>query len=500
MAKKKVSQKEARRAKRDTPARRTRTTKANAWTNEARVSSVDNLFASAAAKSQDDTGLDVSVGTEAQGNLIGLYLPALCLRVLLQSTTFPLSKLTQITGEEGSCKTSLLVEIMRWHMLYGGGADYIENENKDTPEMRNSLLRWDPKLLRRVYVTNTTSVEEWQDVMTSAMIEKQKQMDAAGGPGRTIPLCIGIDSLMGTAPEAELDNIEKDGHAAKGYAIAAQLITRYTRGMPKLLKQWPFSIIGINHLKPGTDYMGRPLPTVPGGKSVKFHEQLELEIHKGGDIDLTDKGGIRLKIVARKNGMGPSRRQIGVELLWWREKSDQDGEWRQHSAFDWNTATIEFLLGLENAKNKKGLYKDLVAIHGIEATSKRDRKAFSKVLGIPKSDPQEWRIVAAELEKRPDILKEMYPLLDITERFVFTPASLDKPAKDYRKQLEQARKKAAQSVEHLYTDVGEMPILNPADVAAFGDCAVAPEAPKLAEEPDTIPESDEIDIACKKDG
>ena len=497
MAKKKVSQKEARRAKRDTPARRKRTTKANAWTNEARASSVDDLFASAAAKSQDDTGLDVSVGTEAQGNLIGLYLPALCLRVLLQSTTFPLSKLTQITGEEGSCKTSLLIEIMRWHILYGGGGDYIENENKDTPEMRNSILRWDPAFLRRIYVSNTTSVEEWQDVMTSAMIEKQKQMDAAGGPGRTIPLCIGIDSLMGTAPEAELDNIEKEGHAQKGYAIAAQLITRYTRGMPKLLKQWPFSIIGLNHLKPGTDYMGRPLPTVPGGKSVKFHEQLELEMHKGGDIDLTDRGGIRLKIVARKNGMGPSRRQIGVELLWWREKSEQDGEWRQHSAFDWNTATIEFLLGLENAKGKKTLYKELVAIHGIVATSKRDRQAYSTVLGIPKSDPQDWRLVAAELEKRPDILKQMYPLLGVSERFVFTPAKPGKPAEDYRAQLEKARKKAAQSVEHLYSDVSAMPILDPADLASLGNVAVAPEAPK--EEP-PIDESAEIDKACKKDG
>jgi hypothetical protein len=47
-------------------------------------------------------------GSESEQLVVGLPLPALCLRYLFQSTVFPLSRMTMITGQQGSCKSAFL--------------------------------------------------------------------------------------------------------------------------------------------------------------------------------------------------------------------------------------------------------------------------------------------------------------------------------------------------------------------------------------------------------
>jgi RecA/RadA recombinase len=414
------------------------------------------MFFSMAAAMSDRLGRsDILLGTEAEALNLGLWLPALVLRYLVQSTILPLGRIIQITGEEGSCKTALGVEMLRWHMVNGGGGAYVENEHADSPELRNSILQWNEQWIRRLEWVPTYALEEWMRAM-SAFIEIAKNfMDSADGPGRTIPLAVVIDSIMATAPEGNLKKIMESGAPVLDYPRAARLISDYMKAIPALIQRYPLSIIGTNHLKPGHDYMGRPTNSVPGGKSVKFMESLELECHKSpsGDIDLLDYGGIRLRIVCRKNKTGPSRKQIVVEMLWWWQQFS-DGVVRQRTGWDWDTASIELLLAygedrranLWKTVGKKTVYRELMNIVPIKVTDAKRRYGYCEPLGFTADDPVHFRQMGAALERRPDLLEQIHPLLGITPRLIWQPGM------DYQQMREAELSASVEQAARHYAD------------------------------------------------
>ena len=425
------------------------------WSAENREGAVNNMFAAMRDTAQAELGANVSIGSDGEAGIVGLPLPALALKYLFQSTVLPLSRIVQITGEEGSAKSALLYEIMRWHMVYGGGAALMENENKDSPELRKSIFRWDPNFLSRCIATPTYTLEEWQAALTQLMATSRAWQDAPTGPGRTIPTCFGVDSIMATATKDEVAGVEKDGYASRGFAIAANLIARYMRTMPKQIQNYPFTIVGTNHLKPSTTAQGLPTASVPGGKAVKFMETYEIEMKRAPgkhDIDLLEYGGLRLRLTARKNSLGPSRKSITAELLWW-YSDDGTGALRQQTAWDWNTATIEMILAFETLSGKKTIYNRLKEITGIRATSRSRKEACSSVLGVPSTAPVPYRVLGGMLEERLDLMPDIYHALGIAERAAFQPGV------DYLLAQENARAAgAADAVENLYNDIEELPV------------------------------------------
>lgn len=431
------------------------------------------MFAAMRDEAANDLGRDdISIGTEAEALLVGLPLPALCLRYLFQSTVFPLSRIIQVTGEEGSCKSAFQFEMMRWHHVYGGGSVFIENELKDSPELRQSILQWNQQWLRRHEFVQTYSLEEWMDALTTFTNVARAQQDSADGPGHTIPIMFSVDSLMATAPQEQIEKIEKEGHSSRNFALAANLIASYMRTMPNRIKSYPFTICGTNHLKPSTDFMGRPTHTIPGGKSVKFMETYEIEMHRApsGDIDKLDYGGIRCRMVARKNSLGPSRKQIMAELLWWYE--EVDGMIRQRTAWDWDTASVNLLLSFATAKGKKTLFNHLRDICHIVVKNKQEAKC--PTLGI--NDYVEYRVIGAELERRPDLLSQMYSVLGIQQRRAFQPGI------DYRDLLAAERQAAEEATANLYQNIENLPEVDPEVLDPTGTAVAPTEQDMLGEE------------------
>lgn len=414
---------------------------------------LDGMFRSMAEQANKMLGRDdISLGNEADALVVGLPLPALCLRYLFQSSVFPLSRIIQITGEEGSCKSALLYEMFRWHFVYGGGCVFLENESKDSPELRESILQYNQRWLRRLEFTQTHSLEEWQSGLTVFMQLASAQQVVDGGPGRTIPIAFGLDSLMATAPQEEIDKIMKNGHATRNFALAANLISSYMRTMPSQIRTFPFSIIGTNHLKPATDFMGRPTANIPGGKSVKFMETYEIEMKRAPscDIDRLDYGGLKLKITMRKNSLGPSRKQIGAELLWWNSQDPTTGIIRQQTCWDWDTASIETILAFAGEKvGKKSIYDALMEIVPLHHINPSRRMASCPTLGF--NEAVHFRTLGAALENRPDLLTRMYPIMGITARRVFQPGI------DYRTIQAQAIEESEQRAQNLYQHSSDLP-------------------------------------------
>lgn len=393
---------------------------------------IDDLFDGLCEEARKHFGADnIFTGSEAEQLLVGLPLPALCLRYLFQSTVLPLSRMGQIVGEEGCCKSSLLYEIFRWVRMFGGRNVLMEAESKDSPMLRASILNYDEKA---VILKPCDCLEDWQEGLTHFIKWAKHQLEgtkSAPGPGRIVPMGFGIDSLMGKACRDTIEKITKEGCAHRAFPAEALLISQYMKFVPQQIANWPFIIWGINHLKPGQDSAGRPKNNISGGKSLKFQETYEIEMHRVKDIKKVDIQGITLKLVMRKNSLGPSRLSINVDMLWW---FDEDHEYTQRTVFDWNAASIELLLSFEGSRFNK-----LMEVCDIHVVDKSKKLIWSEALGVPRSSPVTFSEAGELLEDNPEILRRLYPLLHIREMQEFQPGV------EYRKQLEEAKQKALEA-------------------------------------------------------
>lgn len=429
----------------------------NPWTEDRREDSLDGMFGNMCAAANTHLGRDdIVVGTDADQLVVGLPFPALCLRYLHQSDVFPLSRVWQLAGEEGSCKSAMLYEIMRWHMIYGGGGCLAETENKDAPMLRHSILEYNAHWISRCAYAGCDTVEQWQDYLTVNINNFRAMLDLAGGPGRTVPVCFGIDSLTAVDSQKEIDKTMKEGHASRGYATIAMLISRYMRqGVAKNLRGFPFSLVGTNHLKPSTDERGLPKDHVPGGKAVPFMATFMYAMKRLADIDLSEYGGVRVNIKLAKNSVGVSRKAIQADMLWWQELAPDGRTTRQRHVWDWHTATIDMFAAFEVTEGKKTLFKELMKICDLRL-QRKTKTVWSRTLGIPESAPVPYRVAGQLLETRLDLLLPMYPLLGINAHTKFQPGL------DYRQMELQAQAKEAQQGATLYeTHAGpEMPQLD----------------------------------------
>lgn len=347
--------------------------------------------------------------------VVGIPLPSLVLRYLIQSDVLPLGKIWHLAGEEGSCKSAFLYEMMRWHYLCDGGAALAQNENKDAADLRRSILQHNPIWRQKFVKEDTSSLEGWQDFVSSVMNSTRAEYEKRGA---TWPLIIGIDSLTATAPESVLENIDSEGHACRGFAIMANLISTYMKFIPGKVMDQPFTVVGTNHLKPSTNQQGLPQDLVPGGKSVKFMETYEFKMRRVSDIDKSKYTGVTIEFTAKKNSLGTSRRKATADMLWWMAPGP-DNKPRQETAWDWETASVNLLLSFENAKGKKTMFKALQEVCDIKVISKTQKKAYSSELGVSKEEPVSFRSIGRKLEARPDLLEKLYPILGIAQRPVW---------------------------------------------------------------------------------
>jgi RecA/RadA recombinase len=182
----------------------------------------------------------------------------------------------------------------------------------------------------------------------------------------------------------------------------------------------PIIFAATNHLKMFTDRNGYPQRNLPGGKSLKFMESLELELQRVGEIKTNTKTGLKIKIKAFKNCVGDSKRSIVVPFVWEYDDSDPTlglsvNMRQQWTMWDWCTASINLLLAIK-AKDKARWEKieEIVDIRPKRADSETS-EVWSNVLGVASSEAVSRHILGCMLEERPDLLERLYRVLDIRQ-------------------------------------------------------------------------------------
>lgn len=407
------------------------------WKGKHRGRAMDKFIQAQAERARQEFGHgSVMVGDESSRLVICIPIPALSFEFLIAQDGFPLSLVFQLVSETGIGKSALLAEFGRWFFSVGGVFNLGEAETKFNNIWYRSILG--KKLFARTLISRCRSVEDWQRKLTFGVNDLKQYMVGTKedpGPGRTFPALYGIDSIMGKQSEESMEKIlgkvtksgergqTGEGHASRGYPIEAQIITRYMRSIPSELDNWPFSLVLVNHLKMSKDEMGNDKRTKAGGEQVGFQESFELELTKVGGpakmIQCADFEGYPIMISCHKNSFGPGRRKIMTRLLWWFDEDEDEG-WEQHTVWDWDWSTIWLLNSIIKGDKASPMLKASLraADFHLECPSVSDieNSAWSKSLGMKKSDAAPWSDVGAMIRKDRELMDRLRNALRIARR------------------------------------------------------------------------------------
>lgn len=394
------------------------------WTEAQLDACLDEMWAIASDHFGEQSVFD---NAQADERVVGLPVPAFSLRYALQNTVWPLQRIVQLTGLPGCGKSTLLDDIMRWHRRFGGRGVLMEAEDKDNADQRRAVLNYDDKA---VLVRTCETMEDWQEGLTFFAQKYKRLFDGTAtdpGPGRIAPICMGVDSTTGKPCRESLDKMKKLGYATREFAMEANLISRYMKFLPQLIVGYPFSVVGVTHWKPKAEQNGAGQPTgvSAGGLAPKFHETLELRLAKVRSFTRANFAGYTVQIRTEKNSLGPDKKSIMVDVLWWYEPFeyvDEEGVThtgrRQHTIWDWEAASISCLLSFVK---QRGLFAKLMDVCDLHIDSRHSGRVWSRALDVPSSSTVTFRDAGLLLERRPDLLVGLYQLLGINERKPFVP-------------------------------------------------------------------------------
>lgn len=408
---------------------------------------------------------DIYIGTEAEKFMIGLRLPALSLRFLLCWNVWLFGRLTRLTGAKYSCKTAFLNEIARWHLQANGLYFLAENESKDAPILRRSIIQ-DPKLMQRVVTKFSRSMEDWQQFVTSVILnydklygsvgqssvakkaksmrdmtpaqkeayKEQLQIEAAERKKAsqkkiTTPMLCGVDSFTATGTEEDNEKVFDEGFAGRGFAIEALNFSKYLKAVPPLMRKYPISLVGTNHVKPVMNKVtGMAQRNVPGGKSPEYMQTFDIELSKISDIHKAEYDGVLVKMSCEKNSAGAGDRFIQVPFVWWVDRDEETGKPVQTSMFDWHTSSIDLLLRFKKAGKNSKPWKDIAPIVNIQEG--KAGRVYSTELGVPDSEAMSKNELGAILNSREDILEALGTPLHILSGKIY------EGTEDYREAMD----------------------------------------------------------------
>ena len=407
------------------------------------------MAAMIAKASEASGGKAICSSKDAEALICGLELPSLSVRYLFRQDVLPLSRALMIWGDPGSCKSAFLHELYRWTLLHSGLCVHIDNEGKDSPDLRNSILGYDPSMMARVPLEETNSQQEWMAAVqkwvrsydlqyarvqpTSRVQKKRKEGETAeeykkrtaakvveGNPGYIYPLLIGLDSITATSSDSTIQGIRDSGAPKRRYQEEAMLLSDFAKILPDLLRSRPMLLATINHRKDKVnEQTGAVTDRVPGGAAMRFMDTTELKLQRiGAPIKMVDRQGLKIGISMPKNSLGVGQGRLEVDFLWDWVEDPETGEPMQRTVWDWEAATIRMLLD----QKKEGAARWAALREIVDLDEPRKGFVSSRALKIPAAKPVRLTEAGTILEQEhPDLVEALRKLLRIKKRTKFRP-------------------------------------------------------------------------------
>ena len=207
---------------------------------------------------------------------------------------FPRGRIVELFGSEGSGKTSISLATIVQAQRAGEICAFIDAENSFNPEWA-ALLGVDMKFL----LLSQESCCETVFALIDQFIEK----------GVTV---IVVDSIASLSPRAELEGETGDLHVG----LMARLMAQALRRLSGKLNRSRVLAIFINQLRLQIGIMFGNPETTPGGKALKFHSSIRLDVRSATKIKKADEVvGMEIKASVVKNKVAPPFKSAVVDFL-----------------------------------------------------------------------------------------------------------------------------------------------------------------------------------------
>jgi len=203
---------------------------------------------------------------------------------------------------------------------------------------------------------------------------------------------------------------------------------------------WPFSFIGVNHVKTATDAMGKATSYETGGVGTAFQMSVNIRmLALGGKKQYADRTVQQVSMRTIENSYGANNKSIVVPITLWQQPAE-DGSYRLYSRFEWWAASTRLLCegtGMRKADAEILLpqIRSVVDIRcrNASASDEEERRYYSDTLGVPSAQAVPAHDLGVLLEQRPEILSALYPMLGIS-RYTFFRAGVDYQQQEQRLQ------------------------------------------------------------------
>lgn len=219
-------------------------------------------------------------------------------RYLLGCGGWPVGRLVEVFGPEGSGKTSLVSDALASAQRAGGVALLVETEFAFSEE-RSAVFGVDPE---KLILSQPNNLEEVYDHVVTGLEAIPKDI----GPNLLV-----WDSVASAPPKAEQEGEAAD--LAMGHR--ARLINKLCRVLPQLASEKRCAVIFVNQIRSKIGVVfGNPEET-PGGPSIKYYASARLRLSAGKPVkDGPETTGRDLEIKVVKNKLVQPFREATVRL------------------------------------------------------------------------------------------------------------------------------------------------------------------------------------------
>lgn len=211
---------------------------------------------------------------------------SLALDVAIGIGGIPKSKFTEISGSEGTGKTTLCLEISKNAILAGDNVLYIDVENMLDIDYAIAILGDN-------YSQESFIIVQPDTGENALMIVEDGLKSGEFG-------LVVIDSVGALAPKREKEKDLDDSTVGE----TARLISKFLRRSAFFVRRNDVAVVFINQIRDKVGgYMGGY--ETPGGHALKHYLSLRISLNKGKNIEVDkEKIGVEVPFLIKKNKVG----------------------------------------------------------------------------------------------------------------------------------------------------------------------------------------------------
>jgi len=227
----------------------------------------------------------------------------------------PVGRIIGVSGKEASGKTTLMIMLMKRIQELGGIASLVETEYAFDPGYAeelglnvNELILSQPKYLEEALDMIALHVKMFREAKAEYLKEEDEELD--------IPMFVGMDSIAGVPPKAEFEADSYEAEQALG--LHARRLSKFFRKITRSIAREQICLVCTNQLKTNTSVRFGNKDTEIGGKALKFHASLRLDIRHAGFIRPSkDADPIGIEVLAKtvKNKCMLPYKKVTVPLI-----------------------------------------------------------------------------------------------------------------------------------------------------------------------------------------